>query len=155
MAEFHFRTLAPGQEVEFTISAAEPTYEFSGRAQHFVALGIPDDFAASAIQVRSFLTTPYLPSTSAVMPEFIYLGSDFRVVGGSPASGFQSAGTFWRSAVSGRARVPSGTRYVVVIAGDGRGGLPVLYSENRTPYTVRPAALGDFSLRLFGEPLKP
>lgn len=154
MAQFRFSPLAPGREVELRFSASEPVYDFAGQHRHFIALSIPDDFAASAIQVRSFLTSPYLPSTSAVIPDFIYLGSDFEVLEKSPATGFQNAAGFWRSAVLGRARVPPAARYIVVIAGDGSGGLPVLYSENRTPYTVRPAALGDFSLRLFGAPVQ-
>lgn len=150
-AQFTFRPLPLGQEAEFSLSAADPTYDFSGRRAHFVALRIPDGFSASAIQVKSYLSTAYLPNASAVLPDFVYLDRELRTIGRASSGDFQNAGGFWRSAVSGRARVPAAARYIVVIAGDGSGGLPALYSENRTPYRVRPAALGEFSLRLFGE----
>ena len=53
--------------------------------------------------------------------------------------------------MSGRVAVPVGARYVVVKPGDGSAGVPVVYSDNGTPGRVNPAAVGDFSLRLFGE----
>ena len=151
ISEFTFRPVLLGQEVEFSLSPANPTYDFSGPRQHFVALRIPDGFAATTIQVRTYLSTAYLPQATAVIPEFLFLDVDYKVLTRRPTENFQTAGGFWRSAVSGRVQVPSQTRYIVVTAGDGRSGVPVVRSENGTPYRVNPAALGDFSLRMFGE----
>jgi hypothetical protein len=152
MAEFQFRPLPPGDEVELSFSPSDPAYEFDGQRKHFAAFSIPDGFTPTAMQVKTFLSGGYLPSATAVVPAFIYLDSEFRPIQRSPTTGLQSVGGFWRAGLAGRAAVHPRARYVVVIAGDGiAGGLPVVYSENRTPYVIPAAALGDFSLRLFGE----
>lgn len=146
-----FRALPAGHPVEFNLTADAPTYRFSGERRHFVAFSIPSDFSATTIQVTSFLTTAYLPKATAVLPDFLYLDADKQVLGRSSTRDFQSAAGFWRSGVAGRAEVPAGTRYVIVFAGkgDAHGG-PTLLSGNGTPWPVRAAAIGDFSLRLFG-----
>jgi hypothetical protein len=154
ISEFQFRTPPLGQEVEFSLSPAESTYDFHGRRQHFIALKVPDGFQLTAVQVRTYLSTAYLPNATAVIPEFIHYGSDFQLLAKSSTSNFQTAGGFWRSGIAGRTQVPPGTKYIVVIAGDGGSGLPTVYSENRTPYMIPAAALGEFSLRLFGESVK-
>jgi hypothetical protein len=152
MAEIRFRELPPGEEIEFSLTPTEATYEFSGQRRPFIALKVPEGFAASTIQVRSYLPTVVFGSkTTAVLPEFVYLGSDLRVIHSALTGGFQTAGGFWRSAVTGRVAVPPQTRFLLVIAGNGSA---VLSNVDRTTFTIGPAALGDFSLRLFGEPSK-
>jgi hypothetical protein len=153
LSEFKFRPIPLGQDMELSFTAEDSAYAFSGRRQHFIALKIPDGFSATTIHVRSYLLGSFLPMTSAVIPEFYYLGADLKIIGTASTGDFQPAGGFWRTAVSGRARVAAGTRYIVAVAGDGGNGVPVVYSENRTAYRIPAAPLGDFSLRLFGESL--
>jgi hypothetical protein len=64
---------------------------------------------------------------------------------------FQRSTGFWRTGIDGRVTVPAGARYFVVKPGDGRGGLPVVHNDHGKAFNVKPAALGDFSLRIFGE----
>jgi hypothetical protein len=150
MGDIRFRELPPGQGIEFSLTASEAMYEFSGQRRHFIGLKVPEGFTPSTIQVHSYLPTLYYGyKTTAVLPEFLYLGSDLRVIHSAHAGGFQSAGGFWRSAVTGRVAVPPDTRYILVFAGNRSATFPTI---DRTPFTIGPAALGDFSLRLFGEP---
>ena len=154
LSELPFRSFAPGQEVEFTFNESTPAYDFSGRRQHFVALQIPESLTPTAIQVRTYLSGTFIWNMSAVVPEFVFLDAKHQVLATRPTENFQRASGFWRSAVSGRVVVPAETRYLVVKPADGSSGVPVIHSDNGTPGRVNPAALGDFSLRLFGEPRK-
>lgn len=151
MAQFNFRSIPLGQDFNLSITPAEPTFSFSDRLVHFVPLKVPDNFIATAIQVKSFLSTDYLPKATAVFPDFIYLDANFKIVGKAVVTDMQSAGNFWGSAISSRAQVPPKTLYIVVVAGDGSGGFPTINAGSGRPYSIPAAALGDISLRLFGE----
>lgn len=150
ISEFQFRPFAPGSEVEFSLTPTEASYTFADKRQHFIALQLPDNFSATTIQVRSFLSTSFLPLATAVLPDFVYLNSDLNVIGKSSTGGTQAGGGFWRGSVIGRVQVPQRTRYVVVTAGTSSSTATV-HSENGTPHQLPSAALGDFTLRLFGD----
>ena len=151
MAEFAFRPIPVGQDVDFSITSTEPTFTFSGQPEHFVAFKVPDRFVVATIQVKSYLSTDFLPRATAVIPDFIYLDASYRVIGKSAVTHLQEAGGFWGGAFSGRTQAPSTTRYIVVVAGDGSKGIPVYHSENGMAHPIPAAALGKLALRLFGE----
>lgn len=151
IAEFNFRPIPLGLDVDFSITSTEPTFSFSGHLEHFVAFKVPNDFAAATIQFKSYLSTDYLPKATAVIPDFICLDGNFLVIGRVAATNMQVAGGFWGGAFSGRAPVPPRTLYIVVVAGDGNNGVPAYHSENGRAYHIPAAALGNLSLRLFGE----
>jgi hypothetical protein len=153
MSEVQFRSMPPGQELELSLTADSPTYAFGERRQHFVALKIPDGFIGTTIQVRTFLSTAFLPSAKAVIPEFIYLGVDFKPVERAVTGSFQQTAGFWRTAIAGRAEVPPDARYIMVVAGDGSSGRPLFNVGGGRIFSIPAAELGDFTLRLFGEPL--
>jgi hypothetical protein len=153
VSEFKFRPLPLGQDVELSFTAEDSTYAFAGRRQHFIALKVPDGFSATTIHVRSYLKGSFLPTASAVIPDFYYFDANLKMIGKESSGDFQSAGGFWRSAVSGRARVAGGARYIMVVAGDGSNGVPVVQSGNGISHRIPAAPLGDFAVRLFGEPL--
>jgi hypothetical protein len=150
-AEFRYRALAPGVDTEFHLSPTEPAFNFDGRLQHFAAFAVPDGVRASALHVTSYLTAEFLPSAAAVNPDFIFLDGNFAGLGKSPIADMQWKKGFWRGGLEGRAAIPSGTKYIIVIAGRGGNVLPVVYSENRTAYRIPPAAMGDLAIKLFGE----
>ena len=143
-----------GQEIEFSFTDSTPAYDFSGRRQHFVALQLPEGLTPSVIQVRTYLSGTFIWDMSAVLPEFVFLDGKHQVLATRPTENFERDTGFWRSGVTGRAAVPPATRYVVVKPADGRSGLPVIRSDNGTPGNVKPAAIGAFTLRLFGEQRK-
>ena len=149
-----FRTMPLGQELELTFDSGTPVYDFAGRRQHFAALKIPEGFSASMIQVRTYLSGTFIWDMGAVLPEFVFLDEGHKVIATRSTENYQRATGFWRSSVTGRAAVPAQARYFVVKPADGSGGVPVVHSDNGTPGRVKPAALGDFSLRLFGEQRK-
>jgi hypothetical protein len=149
--QFDFQTVQLGQDVEFGIASSSPTFAFFGRREHFAAFRIADGSDATSLHVKSYLSSDLLPMATAVVPQFSFYDASLAPIGRSIATDAQPAGGFWRGAISGRAPVPSGTRYIIVTAADGSGGLPTLRSENGTRYQIPAAALGDLSLRLFGE----
>ena len=149
-----FRPMPLGQEVAVNLTPASPTYDFSGQRQHIAALRIPDGFSATVIQVRTYLSGIFVWNMSALLPEFVFLDRSYQVLATRPTENFQRASGFWRSGVNGRVAVPAGARYFVVKPGDGSAGVPVVHSDNGTPGRVNPAAVGDFSLRIFGEQQK-
>ena len=151
ISEFQFHPLPLGQEVEFSLTTEGPTYAFGEHRQRFIALKMPDGFIGTTIQVKMFLSTAFLPRASVVIPEFIYLGADLRIVERQTTKGFQEAGGFFRTALLGRAEVPPDARYIVVIAGDGDGGRPIYNVGGGRAFGISPATEGDFTLRLFGE----
>jgi hypothetical protein len=151
ISEFQFHPLPAGQEVEFSLTPEGPTFAFEERAQRFIALKIPDDFVGTTIQVRMYLASSFLSRTSAVVPEFIYLGANFKVVERQITKGFQEAGGFFRIAVLGRAEVPPDARYIVVVASDGSKGHPTYNVGGGRAFNVPAATEGDFTLRLFGQ----
>lgn len=140
-----------GKEVEFGLKADTSAYAFDGRRQHFVALKIPAGFTATTIQVRTYLSTGFLPRATAVIPEVIFLDRNRAIMAKKATTDFREAGGFWRASLLGRVDVPRDARYIIIVAGDGSSGRPVYHSENRTSYSIPPAALGEFTLRLFGE----
>jgi hypothetical protein len=151
ITDFNFVPMPLGQEMELSFTADLPTYAFDGRPQHFIALKIADGFTPTAIQVRTYLSTGFLPYATAVLPQFIYLGPDLRIVERQSTRGFQQAGGFWRQGVTGRADVTPIARYIVVVAGDGSEERPIYHSESGRAFSIPPAALGAFTLRLFGQ----
>lgn len=151
ISEFQFRPLPAGQEVEFSLTPEGPTFAFDERAQRFIALKMPDDFVGTAIQVKMYLSSSFLSKTSAVVPEFIYLGANLKVVERQITKGFQEAGGFFRTAVLGRAEVPPDARYIVVVASDGSKGHPIYNVGGGRAFNVPAAAEGDFTLKLFGQ----
>ena len=154
VSEVTFRPLSLGQDLGLSLSASSPTYEISGNRRHFVALKIPDGFEATAIHIKSYLTTPFLPKTSAVVPEFVFLDGSYRVIDTRPAEDFEVLREFGRSGVTGRVNVPVTARYVMVMASDGSRGVPVIHIGGGSSHRVNPAALGDFAVRIFGEQKK-
>jgi hypothetical protein len=149
-----YRTMPLGQELELSLTPHSPTYDFSGKRQHVVALKIPDGFSATTLQVRTYLSGVFIWNMSALVPEFVFLDQNHKIIGTRPTESFQRATGFWRSGVSGTVSVPAGARYFVVKPGDGSAGVPAVYSDHGTPGKVNPAAVGDFSLRIFGEQQK-
>ena len=143
-----------GQELELSLTPESPSYEFSGRRQHVAALKIPDGFSATDIQVRIYPSGIFVWNMSGIVPEFVFLDANHKMLAMRPTEDFQRATGFWRSGVNGRVSVPPGARYFVVKPGDGSRGVPIVHSDNGTPGRVNPAALGDFSLRIFGEQQK-
>src|SRR5687768_12846220 len=147
-------TMPLGQELELSLTPASPTYEFSGQRQHVAALKIQDGFSATVIQVRTYLSGIFVWNMSALLPEFVFLDERYKVLATRPTESFQRQTGFWRSGVNGRVAVPAGARYFVVKPSDGSAGVPTVYSDNGTPGKVKPASVGDFSLRIFGEQQK-
>lgn len=149
-----FRPMPLGQELELSLTSASPTYDFSGKRQHVAAVKIPDGFSATVIQVKTYLSGLFVWNMSALLPEFVFLDDRYQVLATRPTENYQRATGFWRSAVNGRVAVPAGARYVVVKPGDGSAGVPVVHGDKGASGRVNPAAVGDFSLRIFGEQQK-
>lgn len=154
IAEVAFRQWPLGQDLELSLSAGSPTYEILGRRRHFVALKIPEGFEPTAIHVKTYLTTPFLPVTSAVVPEFAFLDRSYQLIDVRPAEGFEALHQFGRSGVMGRVDVPSAARYVMVTASDGSKSYPVIHVGGGASYRVKAAAIGEMAVRLFGEQKK-
>jgi hypothetical protein len=151
LADSSFSTLPLGKEVEFSLSPNTPTLLIDGRREHFAAFSVPSGSVATAAALRSYLSSGFLPKATAVAPEVHFFDAQFRPLGKAALGAMQSDNGFWRASVSGRVDVPSKTRYIAVIATDGKAGLGLVRSDNGTPYRIPPAALGDMSIRLFGE----
>lgn len=140
--DFPFRQMVPGQDIQFQLTSADPTYSSNGKRQHFAAFRTPACLRPTAIHVTTYLSTEFFPKATAVSPDLIFLDADFAVLGQSEVSDWQPSDNQWRSAAMGRAVVPSATRYVVVIPGEGLRG---------RPFSLPAAALGELSLRIYGE----
>lgn len=145
-----FTLVALGQETEFNVKPDSQTLEFSGMRKHIVAIKIPDGVSVTALQVKTFLSTGFLPNATAVYPDFHFFDEKLAPLATASPDDFQPVGGFWRSGLTGRVVVPSKTRFLIAMPSEGHRR-SVVYSENRTPYVVRPAALGDFTIRLFGQ----
>lgn len=149
--EFEFRRLPVGQEFVFNITSADATYQFlPGRREHFAAFSIPDGFSVTAIQIKSYLSTDFLPKATALLPDFIFLDGGYRQIGRMSVKDLKERGNFWGGALGSTVVVPSGARYFIVIAGTG-DGTNYYHSENGRLHPIPAAALGKLSLRVFGE----
>lgn len=152
LAEVIFRPIPLGHEMDVSITAEAPILSFSGTPEHFVALKVPDDFKAMSIQIKSYLSTTYLPNSTALIPEFIFLDAKNEVVGKAALDNVRVAGEFIRSGIfSGSVMVPAGSRFIVIVAGKGNSRVPAYPSANGRPYIIPLAALGELSLRIFGK----
>lgn len=152
--EFKFHPLPLGQEIDFSIASGNPTYPFvAGRREHFVAFRVPDGFSVTTIQSTSYLSTDFLPKATALLPDFIFLNGAYQQVGRVSVTDLQERGTFWGGALGGTVMVPPGVRYLVVVAGIGDGSSHYRSANGRL-YKIPAAALGKFSLRMFGEPTR-
>lgn len=151
LAEYAFKPLPLGQETDVSLTATSPTLALNGQRGHFVGFSIPPGVIASAVSVKTYLSSDFLPKATAVAPQFHFFDARFQPLAKVAVTDMQSEGGFWRSAVSGRVAVPSDTRYIVLMASRGEAWRAVVRSENGTQYRLPPAALGDLSVRLFGE----
>lgn len=148
--QFNFRSISLEQENRLSITTADSTFPFNGRPVHFAAFKLPIDFAATTIQIKSYLSTDFLPKATAVIPDLIYLDAGLRIVGKTSITNIHEDGGFWGGAFSGKAIVSPEVRYIVVIAG-GEGKAYPYASANGRLHFIPAAALGDLSFRLFGE----
>ncbi len=151
ISEIQFVSMEPGREVDFSLTPRSPAFAFSETRQHFVAVKFPEGFNVTSVQVRSYLTTEMIPKATVVLPDFVFLDENKNVIGKTALKEAKSSGGFWRAEMTGRAAVPAKARYMIAVAGTGSGGSPVFATENGSRYSIPPAALGDFSMRLFGE----
>lgn len=151
VSDYGFQPLALGKETDFSLAENGPTLTIDGRRGFFAGFSIRADIVASAAVVKSYLSTGFLPKATAVVPELVFYDADLQRIGSTTVSNMQSDNGFWRSSISGRVAVPNKTRHIVIIAGNGAKGRTLIRSENGTPYYLPPAALGDLSIRLFGE----
>lgn len=149
--EFQFRRFPLGRDFDFSITPSDATYSFThGRCEHFAAFSLPDGFSATMIQSKSYLTTDYLPSARALIPDFIFLDEKYQFIKRINVKNLQEQSNLGGVSLTGQVIVPSSTRYIVIVAGYGDGTNRV-HSENGTVHNIPPSALGKLSLRLFGE----
>lgn len=152
LSEISFRPIALGDDIDVSVTADSPTFTFAAAPEHFVALKVPPNFTATTIQIKSYLSTNYLPNATALIPEFIFFNANNVAIGKAPLANVRVAGEFWRGGVySGSSSVPSGTQHIVIVAGKGSSTVPAYPAANGRPYNIPLAALGELSLRLFGE----
>lgn len=151
VAQHTFTPLPLGQETDVSLTPASPTLTLNGQHGHFVGFGVPVGVVATALSMKTYLSTSFLPKATAVAPEVHFFDAQFRPLGTVAVNDMQVESGFWRGGLAGRVAVPRDTRYIVLRAGSGEGSYAVVRSENGTPYRVPPAALGDMSVRLFGE----
>lgn len=151
VADVNFSPLALGKEVDFSLAPNTPTLKIEERQGHVAGFSVPSGFVATTAAVKSYVSTGYLPNATAVAPELHFFDAQFRPVGKAAVGDMRSDNGFWRASVSGRVAVPFQTRYIVVMATKGEAGRGLVRSDNGTPYLLPPAALGDLSIRLFGQ----
>lgn len=151
ISDFQFRPILFGQELLLDITSADATYQFSpGYNIHFVAFSIPNNGQATAIQAKSFLSTDYLPKSTALFPDFIFLDDGYQEIGRSGVNNLQERGDFWGGALAGSVKVPAGARYFIIVAGMGDGS-NYYHSANGLKHFIPAAALGKFAIKVYGE----
>jgi hypothetical protein len=151
LSNYSFPALAPGNEVEFSLAPSTPTIAFDNRLAHFAGFEVPRGVVPSALTVKTYLSTGFLPKATAVAPEVRFFDDRLEPLGKLVVADMQSDKGFWRGSVSGRVPVPRGTRYIVIVPATGGSGVGTVRAENGTPYRLPAAALGDLSIRLYEE----
>jgi len=148
MADFDFRSISPGQEVDVELTATNATFSFGERSERFVAFRAPNDFKGTAIQYKTYLSHDLFRAGTVLVPHFLFFNENYDLVGKTLASDMQAdpGGMFSGPSFSGTVSIAPSTRYVIVVAGAGSGAVHAKYG---TRY-VQGAPFGRFSLRFFG-----
>ncbi len=151
ISDFQFRPILLGQEFVLEVTSANATYQFvPGHNEHFIAFSMPSDIRATAIQTKSFLSTDYLPKSTTLFPDFIFLNDRYQEIGRSGVTNLQERGDFWGGALAGNVKVPAGARYFIIVAGKGDGS-NYYHSANGNLHLIPAAALGKIAIKVYGE----
>jgi hypothetical protein len=147
VSDYPFQIVPLGKDVSFSFGSETSVLKVNERSSHMFGLKVPDKANVSTVQLTSYLSTDYIPKATAVSPELHFYSADFQLLGSSIAS-LQDARGFWRAALTGSLSVPTGSRFIVVVASSRAAGVVIPPSGRR--YLIPPAALGEMSMRLFG-----
>ncbi len=149
VSDYDFQPAKLGQEIDFQLTEKSPALSVTGHSGHMFGLKVPDGVTVSSVVVRSYLATSFLPNATIVAPDLYFYDADFRLIKNIAVTEMHDDKGFWRASLSARVQAPPAAKFIVVMAG--RTSQTRISSANGTPYLLPPAALGDMSIRLFGE----
>jgi len=144
-AEMQYSPLKLDAEQPVELRDKSPTFAFPQGESHYAALSLPKHNATSFLAVRIFVThgLGLLPDASGVRPHFAFLNADHVVLLTVVDVPLWLGTEFFRGPFfRGEVAIPAESAYVVVYSSN--TPLPVLtvYSENGTPWPVRPDRTG-------------
>lgn len=151
--DMNFEKLENSKEISISFESKSPTYLFEEGKKYYAALSIPEPRQPRLINIKTYLTSSYLPSASILVPQLIYLNSSKQTIGKAKDFKLYPDSDFWLGGFfTADVSVPADASYIVVHAADSNSQTLDVYSENGTQYDLPLAPAGKIKLTL-GEPL--
>lgn len=151
--EMNFKKLETMKEESINFESKSPTYVFEEGKKYYAALNIPEPRQPRLINIKTYLTSSYLPSASILVPQLIFLNVNKQPIGKAKDFKLYPDSDFWLGGYfTADVSVPADANYMVVHAADSNSQILDVYSENGTEYALPLAPAGKIKLTL-GEPL--
>lgn len=153
IGEMQFAPIETSVEQTIKFDEKTPFYHFQHGKSFYAAISLPEPRQPRYLNIKTFLTSSYLPSAAVLIPSFLVLDENKNEIAKlenyrlSKESDFFKGGFFL-----GRVTLPADAVYLVAYASSQHTPEPKAYSDNGTEYVLPLSPAGEYMLTL-GEPL--
>jgi hypothetical protein len=153
IAEMHFTPMQTLNELTIKFDEQTPFYDFKDGKSFYSAISLPEPRQSRYLNIKSYLTSSYLPSAALLIPNFLVLDGNKKEIEKIENYRLNSESDFWQGGYyQGRVALPADAVYLVAYASSKHIPEAKAYSENGTEYVLPLSPAGEFKLTL-GEPL--
>lgn len=153
ITEMNFMPISATAEQAVVFNEKTPFYMFEKGKSFYSAISLPEPRQPRFLNVKAYLTGIYLPSAAILIPNFLLLDADKKIIGKFENYRLKSVSDFWKgSYYSSQLALPANAFYIVAYAASEQTPEAKVYSENGTEYVLPLSPAGEFKLSL-GEPL--
>lgn len=147
--EMNYAPLESAKSRAIKLDSESPTFMFEDGKSYYSALIIPDLGSPHKLNVKTYLTSDYLPSTSVVAPNFLFLDSNKQPLKTTKSFRLDPGVDFWLGGYfEGNVIVPAETAYLVLYTNNNSDSNLTTYSENGHEWPVPYAPAGKLALEL-------
>jgi hypothetical protein len=114
-AEMRFQPLRLSEVEVITLDSEQPAFDFLEGRSFYVARAIPNVQTTRMLQVKTYLSTLFLPKANVLVPRFLFLDDSKRSVGLIKTYPLKRGVDFWRGVYfESEVDVPAAASYVVL-----------------------------------------
>lgn len=147
--EMNYQALESGKPLTANFDSKSPTFMFEDGKSYYAAFTVAQPELPHKLKVKTYLTSGYLPSTSLLVPNFLYLDAANKPLSSTKHFRLDPGVDFWQGGFfEGYVVVPPGTASLIVYANNSTNSDLNAYSENGREWPVPYAPAGKLVLEL-------
>jgi hypothetical protein len=153
VAEMRFMPIDALTEQTVKFDEKTPFYDFQHGKSFYSAISLPEPRQPRFLNVKTYLTSSYLPSAAVLIPSFLVLDKNKKEIAKIESYRLNDGTDFWQGGYfQGRVSLPADAAYLVSYASSEHTPELKTYAENGTEYVLPLSPAGEFKLTL-SEPL--